>query len=254
MASRHDRFRDEFTGNPLTANISEVDELVYGQLGQIDARRKEITAPENALISIGAGEWQYKGATLGRKGLTIPDSLTNEDWLELGDRLFSFEERTALWLGDWLVSGEDKRGVTYNQIAAKWGKNEKTLRNYVWVCRAVPMSLRRDNLTFGHYALVSSKKIKEVDKRKLINAASMGNWSVSQLGAAIENLKPRPALSSGTWAFDDENVPKISRKHFQLLATKAGQGNQDARRQLDEEISQIRNWLDEVQRIARGDP
>ncbi len=59
-------------------------------------------------------------------------------------------------MGDWLLYGTGRWGEMYVAAAKATGYDPKSLRNYRYVASRVSVSLRKDNLTFGHHALVAS--------------------------------------------------------------------------------------------------
>lgn len=99
---------------------------------------------------------QASGFHLSVRGLELDREVSESEWMKFGATLFRFQDYLSLFIGDWLVVGEHKWGKTYQSIAKNFRRKEKTLRNYRWVCGSVEMSVRKDNLTFGHYQIVAS--------------------------------------------------------------------------------------------------
>ena len=94
-------------------------------------------------------------------GLELPDNLSHEQWLALGRRL-AHDLKSSLWrVGDWLAYGQkfytngEKKQIEnglYAKVAGDMDLSEQTLRNAKCVCLKLPMSRRRDKLTFSHAA------------------------------------------------------------------------------------------------------
>jgi hypothetical protein len=66
-----------------------------------------------------------------------------------------------MWMiGDWLAYGQEEylgkpgherlKNDTYAKVAEDTGYAESTLRDATWVCTAIPLSRRRDKLTYTH--------------------------------------------------------------------------------------------------------
>lgn len=82
-------------------------------------------------------------------GLNISESVTIQDWLEVGETLKAIERGIQFALGDWLAWGE----LTYGEMASQ-GLDDidyGLLRSYKWVSGAIPMSLRKDTITWSHH-------------------------------------------------------------------------------------------------------
>src|SRR5262245_17774119 len=77
-------------------------------------------------------------------GLEIKQSLTFADWDRLGQRLRDIEGAVQWWIGDWLNYGERTYGETYKQAKAITRFEVQTLKNYAWVAKKFPPSLRKD--------------------------------------------------------------------------------------------------------------
>ena len=83
-------------------------------------------------------------------------ALEYRDWLLEGRRIGIFSRGSQWWVGDWLLYGTGRWGEMYAAAAKATGYDPKSLRNYRYVASRVDASLRKDNLTFGHHALVAS--------------------------------------------------------------------------------------------------
>src|SRR5690606_5586239 len=92
----------------------------------------------------------------GRIGLSLPTDLPFDAWRRIGDQLGVINGSSAWWLGDWLVYGEKTFPGRYRLAVSRTRLSYKTLRNYAWVARNVPMSRRRDTLSLQHHAQVAA--------------------------------------------------------------------------------------------------
>jgi hypothetical protein len=105
------------------------------------------------------------------KGLIAPPNMNPESWEQVGNLLFKLEGSIQWLIGDWLVYGEDLDYGDIPKIAKAMGKDEKTLRNYMSISRAVKMSERHDQLSYGHHEVIMKLKLPGEQKEALAYAA-----------------------------------------------------------------------------------
>ncbi|MEO3891337.1 LmbU family transcriptional regulator [Nonomuraea sp. B5E05] len=125
----------------------------------------------------------------GRIGLSLPAGLPFDAWERIGDQLRVIGDSSAWWLGDWLVYGEESFPDRYRLAISQTNLAYKTLRNYAWVARNVPMSRRRDTLSLQHHAQVAALSGDE-QERWLARAEEEG-WPQSRLRKEIQASRVR---------------------------------------------------------------
>jgi predicted RNA-binding Zn-ribbon protein involved in translation (DUF1610 family) len=87
----------------------------------------------------------------------LPSSeLGYRDWRVEGRRIGVIGRGSDWWIGDWLLYGTAKWGERYSEAAKLTGYDPKTLRNMRYVSSRFDVSLRRDDLTWSHHALLAS--------------------------------------------------------------------------------------------------
>ena len=137
-----------------------------------------------------AGELTIRGKTTSTS-LSLPKNTSDEEWIELGEALGKFERSKMWWVGDWLKhkypEGYVERGV-YDELEEKTGIPVPTMRQSLWVCKAVDSSTRVDDLTFKHHELVAH--IPEAKQQKnWLDKAIKDGLTVHQLREAIRGSK-----------------------------------------------------------------
>jgi len=139
---------------------------------ELDDLRTQLQSRTSAL-SVQDGTLMVHDFQFTPKGLIAPRDMDHASWQQVGDLLFKLEGSLQWLIGDWLVYGEDLKYGDIPKFAAMMGKDEKTLRNYMSVSRAVELSRRRDNLSFGHHEAVT-KLLPGEQTEALIYAAEHG--------------------------------------------------------------------------------
>jgi hypothetical protein len=125
-----------------------------------------------------------------RTGLRLPQRLTFEQWLKIGNQLASLTTSTAWCLGDWLVYGEKAFTGRYREAIAQTSLDYQTLRNYAWVAKQVPLSRRRDRLSFSHHAEVAA--LSEPEQDFWLRTAEELAWTRNRLRREVqESLRER---------------------------------------------------------------
>jgi hypothetical protein len=158
-------------GTIYHGNLTLADD--FGQLEQPGIVRRE------------DGSIQAYGFVLTARGIDLSTAPSDQDaWQKLATFLFDFEGSIALCIGDMLVGFDIQHGVTYDQVAGYFGRARKSLYNYKYVCEKVQFSLRRENLSFGHYSVIAAYDSDSQDY--WLEQASNQQWSVKQLSAAIK--------------------------------------------------------------------
>ncbi|MBV8992735.1 MAG: LmbU family transcriptional regulator [Pseudonocardiales bacterium] len=116
--------------------------------------------------------------------MCLSEGLPFDSWRELGCQVRRVVNCSAWWLGDWLVYGELAYGDRYKQAITDTQLGYQTLRNYAWVARNVPLSRRRDKLSFGHHAEVAA--LPAEDQKVWLAQAERLSWSLRQLRRRIK--------------------------------------------------------------------
>ncbi|WP_345570302.1 LmbU family transcriptional regulator [Nonomuraea rosea] len=116
--------------------------------------------------------------------MSLPAGLPFDAWERIGDQLGVIGNSSAWWLGDWLVYGEESFPGRYRLAISQTNLSYKTLRNYAWVARNVPMSRRRDTLSLQHHAQVAALSADE-QERWLARAEEEG-WPQSRLRKELQ--------------------------------------------------------------------
>lgn len=142
--------------------------------------------------------------------LNLPDSMTFEQWVDLGKELTRVEGAVQWWLGDWWAFGEHKYGDRAKQLAdvgKLFHKEFYTLAHYGVAARAFKPNHRRAELTFSHHLELTSIESERQRDRWLIKAIN-NNWSVNQLRGAIK--QKRAADNTEAVELDAERLGRFS--------------------------------------------
>jgi hypothetical protein len=127
---------------------------------------------------------------LPRSGLQLPRQLPFDAWLEVGRRLSAVASSSAWCLGDWLVYGETAFTGRYRDAIERTALDYQTLRNYAWVARKIPLSRRREKLSFGHHAEVAA--LPEPEQEYWLRKAQELQWSRNQIRHEVrQSLRER---------------------------------------------------------------
>jgi len=127
----------------------------------------------------------YTNAKFERNKLILNDSITIDEWKELGSQLKQVEGSVQFWIGDWARFG-DKKGFTgkytdskvYDELEDITGLNRGTIKNIKSVAEATS-SFRHDDLSFTHHQEVA--KLTPEKQTEFLNKASDENLSVREL-------------------------------------------------------------------------
>jgi len=151
-------------------------------------------------------------------GLEFHQELTFEEWSALAPQLGTALRSMSFVIGDWLVYGEDHfekqlqlpgledNGVTRRRISAEryaqarqaTGLDLVILKNYAYVSRRVPMSLRNDLLSWEHHRTVA--KLQQDEQKRWLGIAATANDKLSsrrlRVSIARGQVVPVEAMSA----------------------------------------------------------
>lgn len=184
------------------------------------------------------GQLMLGKCKLTRTGLIIPEDIELEDYQAISNAILHWDDAVQWWLGDLLGFGEWKWGTTYRKVARESGRDEKTLRNYVWVATHVDLSLRRDKLTFGHHSVIAGMTPEW--QAYWLERAESEEMTIAELRKAINGdggEKPAPMM------------PTEVKHDLAYLGSLSGiPFDRTAREEIRERIISARAWLDELER------
>jgi hypothetical protein len=83
------------------------------------------------------------------------------DWIFEGRRIGAMGRGSPWWVGDWLLYGTERWGERYSEAVKITGYDAKSLRNMRYVASRFDLSLRRDNLSWSHHALLAGLEVEE---------------------------------------------------------------------------------------------
>jgi hypothetical protein len=136
----------------------------------------------------GAVEVEEKRAVgLSSVAWTPARDLDYRDWLLEGRRIGVMARASVWWIGDWLLYGTSKWGERYVEAAKITGYDPKTLRNIRYVSACFELSLRRDNLTWSHHALLAA--LESDEQAEWLDRAIADRLSVDDLRIELRTSK-----------------------------------------------------------------
>ncbi|MFZ4779626.1 MAG: hypothetical protein ACOYM3_30050 [Terrimicrobiaceae bacterium] len=143
-------------------------------------------------------------------GLRFDADLTFEEWSAMATQIGTALKSMAFVIGDWMIYGEEKfaaqpcipgledndprhvRVSSANYVAtqAATGLDPATLKNYAYVSRRVPMSLRNNLLSWEHHKVVAKLA---TDKQ----AEWLATAAAADSGERISVRRLRASITSG---------------------------------------------------------
>jgi hypothetical protein len=146
-------------------------------------------------------------------GLEIRPGMPIDDWIELGQMLKRCGDSVGIWRGDYINYGKREYGKTkYEDAIALTGLKEQTLKNDVWISKAIPTSVRSDELTSKHYRyLAPLRNLNSIRKwiEKTLNGDKKKPWSAARLKKEIHKATSASANDKvESTAATADNKPK----------------------------------------------
>ena len=182
MSDRRERLRQQAhnrqAGQQPYQSI-DADLIAAVQAAEQQGQAGAIVPAADGTIAIG----KFKLTAIG---IEISEGITEEEADALGDFLMQVEESRQWWLGDWansyidLDANQYEASAVYKRLSERFGISAKTLKDYAYVCRNVPASVRTDGLSFSHHKLVVGRD----DMQELLQ------WAVDE-GASVKALRER---------------------------------------------------------------
>jgi hypothetical protein len=152
----------------------------------------------------------------GSVAWTPQTDLEHPAWVAAGRRLGAIGRAAQWWVGDWVRYGTARWGERYVEAARITGYDVHSLRNMAYVAGRFELSLRRDNLTWSHHALLAS--LEPGEQRAWLNRASQDRLSVSDL-----RIELRVAERIGARASPDGELPAEPDSRDVLVCPNCGQ-------------------------------
>ena len=121
-------------------------------------------------------------------GIILPANLSFDEWTEIGSKLRGAREAVRWWIGDWLAFGEAAYGERYAQALDNAEFDYQTLRNFVWVARAIPHDQRRASLSWSHHAEAASLETEA--RNEVLQRAEVEQLSAKDVRAIVAETRP----------------------------------------------------------------
>lgn len=241
---KHAQRSADFT--PGSFPLAEVDEALFGKIQQADARRP---GPETAIVAKGRGI-----ADIGKRvhvytvGAEFDAALTEPEWKSFFEVVRSIRRAVQWIVGDWATYGEHAFQWTYEDMAELTGFSAKTLREYAYVARSVPMSIRMDAISFGHHQVVSA--LPEHQQKSWLQYAQEKHLSVAQLRQAVRESPTLPEEIDPLGAKTFARNARIVRRIVDRVGGGKALSNEERQSALAQ-IELLRQWLAAAERLVR---
>jgi hypothetical protein len=111
--------------------------------------------------------------------LTLPETLTFDEWREVGRKLGGASTSLRWYVGDWLLHCERKWGETYGPAAQIMGLSYDTLAHCKSIAEKFEPWCRRQKLRWGDHREVAGLSVENQDL--LLDAIEAGKWSRERL-------------------------------------------------------------------------
>lgn len=128
-----------------------------------------------------------QGVEYNVTSLVLPDSLSYEQWAEIGSTLAVMEAGHQWWIGDWLLKGENNYGEKYSQAIEETGRSARSLANLAYVASRIPPERRLPTVGYSVSRMVAP--LEPHQQSNLLAQAAEGNWTVKQMQDAVKALK-----------------------------------------------------------------
>lgn len=144
-------------------------------------------------------------------------------WIAAGRRFGQLGRVSNWWIGDWLRYGKAKWGQKYVTATRITGYDVHSLENMVCVASRIESSLRRENLSWSHHALVAS--LERAAQEHWLNLASARHLSVAdlriELRAADRSVRASAGSKDSTAA--SKKDPQIGNDAMHLVCPNCGE-------------------------------
>lgn len=182
---------------------------------------------------------------VSRTGLVIDAEVTQEEWRAFYDNLQRTRQALQWIIGDWMLYGVERGwATTYEAMAKLTGLQERTIRDYTYICRHVQPSIRIDSLKFAHHQLVVAFANDEL-KTKWLTFAAEHRLSVRQFRSLImQQAELRAGLQE--MPAQHEHTDPSTRRRFNKLWRMVETGLTHKIKRDD--IRLMRAWLDDIER------
>ena len=124
--------------------------------------------------------------------LELAIDTTDDDWVRVGERLGMIQSASQWWIGDWLNDGEANKRERYSEAVEITGLDLQTLYDSAWVASQFTQEMRNPAVSWTHHRAVAKKEITKAQKRKYLDHARSGGWTVRELKAEVrKDLGPK---------------------------------------------------------------
>jgi hypothetical protein len=232
---------------PTSISLQEANAVMYNFADERDKR---------IVVQHDLGTMKYEGIELSKRGIDFKRELSEEDWIELGRVLRTYDTAIQWMLGDWLnhgIKNAEKWGKVdeqaeseesrYTPLLAQTDYQYGTLANFASVARAVTHSRRREAMSFSHHVEVA--KLAGDEQEKFLELAEEQNLSVRELRKLIKgNNGKAPRVVS--------YVSK-AKQRLAAIREKAPSLNKDERKDLIRLFSEMLKELQELDKKAKAE-
>ncbi len=226
-------------------------------LKEVDDLKRQLAERESQQVAL--DDMVIGRFSLTPTGLVAPDDATPEEFAHVGQMLFRLEGSLQWLIGDWLVLVDGYKWGETGALALHFGRKPQTLYNLKLVAKNVQIYLRKENLSYGHHAIVAGMSADQ--QTHWLDMAEQGDpgpkddkvrimWSIARLRAEIKKVQAGDLLGDG-----GEKTPKMldfrqklkEIKKMEKIYLRAGQGDEKAKMEVLGRIAKHRAWLDELE-------
>jgi hypothetical protein len=147
------------------------------------------TRPEGTHGGISASSPRQRGLI----GWTPADKMDRAAWVAAGRRLGALSRSSNWWVGDWLQYGTSRWGEKYTTATKITGYDTHSLENMVYVASRFPVSLRRENLSWSHHAVLAS--LHPAERVHWLDVATEHRLSVNDLRTELRAARRSTRVS-----------------------------------------------------------
>jgi len=122
---------------------------------------------------------KYDEKIFTKTGLNLPESLTFEDWLSLGNKLKIIKNASLWWWADYINFGQRKYGEMYAQALDETDYSYQTLADATYTARKFDISCRHENVPLSFHKEVAP--LEPDIQNKLLSKCEEEKWTRREL-------------------------------------------------------------------------